>query len=202
MIRARSFVLAACLAAAACDQPPVKEIESAQQQVARAAQEGAREYAAERYQQAEDALALARRKMEERDYRGALSAANDAADRARAAIALVEPARREARESAELALGEIRSALERAATERAAAVKAGVPRARLSELDERVEKARAEAAAAQSQLAGEDALRLKSSVDVLRTEVAPLPDLYRALRTQGRPRATPPGARPGAVRRR
>jgi hypothetical protein len=202
LIRARSSVLALCLAASACDQPPLKEIEAAEEQVARARQEGAREYAPERFQQAEDALVLARARMQDRDYRGALSAANDAADRARAAIALVEPARREAQASAELALGEIRTALDRAATERAAAVKAGVPRARLVELDARVDKAKAAAAEAQTRMKSPDALRLKSDVDELRTEVAPLADLYRALRTQGRPRASAPGARSGASRRR
>jgi hypothetical protein len=198
---ARAFVLAASLVVAACDQPPRKEIEAAEQQVARAAQAGAREYAPDRYQQAEEALALARRRLEERDYRSALSAANDAADRARAAIAAVEPARREARESVELALAEIRTALDRAATERAAAVKS-VPRARLADLDARVEKAKAALAEAQPRLASEDPLRLKEMVDALRTDVAPLPDLYRALRTQGRPRAGAPGARPGTSRRR
>jgi hypothetical protein len=198
-MRARAAVFAASLFALACDQPPLKEIEAAEQQVARAAQAGAREYAPDRYREAEAALATARQKMEERDYRSALSAANDAADRARTAMALLEPARREARRSLELALAEIRSALDRAAGERAAAVKAGVTRARLADLDARVEKARAATADAESRLAGEDPLRLKAAVDALRTDVGALPDLYRALRTQGRPRAG--GSRPATRRR-
>ena len=192
MIRTRLAVLVAALAIAACDQPPVKEIESAEQHVAKAAQEGAREYAAERYQQAEDALVLAKRKMEDRDYRGALSAANDAADRARAALALVGPARAALRASLQLALTEVRTALDRAATERAVAVKGGVPKARLADPDARVAKATAALAEKQSRLTGSDPARMKDEIESLRIDVAPLPDLYRALRTQGAPRARRP----------
>jgi hypothetical protein len=194
-MRARGLALGALAASllAACDQPPIKEIEAAEQQVARAAQAGAREYAAERYDQAEAALGVARRKMEERDYRGALSAANDAGDRARAAIALVEPARKAARESAELALAEIRSTLDQAAVERAAAVKAGVPRARLTPLDEQVTKANADLAAVTARLQGQQLAGVREALDALRIEVVPLPDLYRAARTQGAPRKGRPG---------
>jgi len=193
-MRPRAVVFAAALAAAACDQPPVKEIESAEQQVARAAQAGARVYAADRYREAEAALALARRKMEERDYRGALSSANDAADRARAALSQVEPARKAARESADLALAEIRTTLDRAASERAAAVKAGVPRTRLAPLDERVTRANAALADATARVKREDPTATRDALDALRIEVVPLPDLYRALRTQGAPRARARGA--------
>ena len=191
--------LAAVLAAAACDQPPVKEIESAEQQVARAGQAGAREWAADRYLEAEDALALARRKMEERDYRGALSSANDAADRARAAIALVEPARQAARESAELAVSEIRSTLDRAAVERAAAVKAGVSRARLAPLDARVEEAKASLADVSARLArSTDLAAARKALEELQIEVVPLPDQYRAIRVPSGGRPRPGAGRPAA----
>ena len=62
----RRVVLIAALAAAACDQPPVKEIAAAEQQVERARGMGAERYAPERWTQAEAALALARQRLEGR----------------------------------------------------------------------------------------------------------------------------------------
>ena len=201
MIRARHLLLAAAVVSAACDQPPVKEIAAAEQQVARAAEAEAERYAPARFRQAEEALAEARQRLEARDYRGALSAANDASDTARHALAETGRARVAARESAAVALAEVRSALDRAASERAAAVKAGVPRARLAALDARAEAARGALAGATEQLESGDVLAARTAADALRTDVAALPDLYRDVRTQHsrRPRA---GAGRSSPRRR
>jgi hypothetical protein len=191
LIGVRLLVLAAAVVSAACDQPPVKEIEAAEQQVARAAAAEADRYAAERFRQAQAALAAARQRLEERDYRGALSSANEAADSARQAMAATGPAKAAARESAEVALAEVKAALDRAASERAAAVKAGVPRPRLAALDARAVTARAALAGATRQLQAGEIEAARTAADALRTDVASLPDHYREVRTRHsrRPRA-------------
>jgi hypothetical protein len=200
LIRARLLVLAAAVVSAACDQAPVKEIEAAEQQVARAAAAEADRYAPERFQQAQAALAAARQRLDERDYRGALSSANEAADSARQALAAIGPAKAAARASVELTLGEIKGALDRAATERAAAVRAGVPRARLTALDARVAAARQALAGATQRLEAGELEAARTAADALRTDVAPLPDLYRDVRTQHSRR--PPAAGRSTPRRR
>jgi hypothetical protein len=194
----RRAVLAAALAAAACDQPPVKEIAAAEQQVERARSMGAERYAPQRWKEAQAALTQARERVEGRDYRGALSAANDAAESARVAIDSTRPAKAAARKAAEVAIGEVRTMLDRATAERALAVKAGVPRATLAALDARGQRAAVELSRAVQQLALENLDFVEPLLADLRTEVTPLPDLFRDARTQweakhpkGRTRARP-----------
>ena len=191
----------AALAAAACTQPPVKEIAAAEQQVERARTIGAERYAPERWKQAQAALELARQRLEGRDYRGALSAANDAAESARGAIEATGPAKSAARTAAEMAVGEVRTMLNRAAAERAAAVKAGVPRASLAALDTRAQRVTELLAHAVKQLGVDNLTYVEPLLAELRTEVTPLPDLYRALRTQPSRRSGTSG-RSGTSRRR
>lgn len=180
----RRVVLIAALAVAGCTQPPVKEIAAAEQQVERARAIGAERYAPERWKQAQAALTLARQRLEERDYRAALSAANDAAESARVAIDNTGPAKSAARNAAELAIGEVRTVLDRATAERAAAVKAGVPRASLAALDARAQRAAQDLAVAVRQLGAGKLEEVEPLLADLRTEVVPLPDLYRDARTQ------------------
>lgn len=174
----------AALAAAACTQPPVKEIAAAEQQVERARTIGAERYAPERWKQAQAALELARQRLEGRDYRGALSAANDAAESARGAIEAAGPAKSAARNAAEMAVGEVRTMLERATAERTTAVKAGVPRGSLAAMDTRAQRVTELLAHAVKQLGADNLTYVEPLLAELRTEVTPLPDLYRNARTQ------------------
>lgn len=194
----RAAVLLAALAASACSHPPVKEIAAAEQQVERARGIGAERYAPERFQQAQAALALARERLQGRDYRGALSAANDAAESARVAVDATGPAKSAARDAAGMAVSEVRTMLDRATAERNAAVKAGVPRATLAPLDARGQRAAVQLSGAIQQLAVDNLDFVEPLLADLRTEVTPLPDLYRDARTKwegrhpkGRPRARP-----------
>jgi hypothetical protein len=180
----RRLVFAAALGALACDQPPVKEIAAAEQQVESARVIGAERYAPERWQQAQAALTLARQRVEARDYRGALSAANDAAESARVAIEATGPAKSEARDAAGIATGEIRTMLERATAERAAALKAGVPKGSLATLDARTQEAAQRLAGVAPQLHVDNLALVESTLAELRTEVTALHDLYRSARTQ------------------
>ena len=178
----RRFVLIAALAAAACDHPPVKEIASAEQQVERARAAGAERYAPERWTQPEAALALARQRLESRDYQSALSASNDAVESARLAIEAIGPAKAAARRAAEDAVAEVRTVLERATAERAAAVKAGVSRKALAGMDARSQEASLQLAAVSHKLEAGSLDEVAAMTEALRTLVTPLPDAYRAAR--------------------
>jgi hypothetical protein len=171
----------------------VKEVAAAEQQVERARAAGAERYAPERWSQAQAALALARQRLDGRDYYGALSAANDAAESARVAIEATGPARAAAREAAELAIGEVRILLDRGAGERAAALKAGVPARSLTALDARAQAAAQQLAVAVRHLAAGDLHEVEPALAEMRTEAGILPDAYREARTKWeashRPRA-------------
>ncbi len=179
----RRFVLLAALAAAACDQPPVKEIAAAEQQVALARTAQADRYAPERYTQAEAALETAHTRLRERNYRAALSAANDAQDSARAAVEATGPAKAAVRKDADIAIVEIRTMLDRATAERTEALKAGVPRATLAPLDALGQRSAQKLSEAIKLVnIGNSAFAAGVLAD-LRTEVTPLPDLFRDTRT-------------------
>ena len=197
----RRLVLVAALALAACDQPPVKEIAAAEQEVERARGAGAERYAPERWAQAQAALTLARQRLEGRDYQGALSAANDAADSARVAIENTGPAKAASRNAADSAVAEVRTLLDRATAERAAAVKAGVPKGSLAALDTRAQRAAQDLSVALRQLGAGKLEEVEPLLAELRTEATALPDLYREARTlwEG---THGPRARRGAVSRR
>ena len=197
----RRVVLIAALAAAGCDQPPVKEIAAADQQVERARAAGAERYAPERWAQAQGALTLARQRLEGGDYHGALSAANDAAESARLAIENTAPAKAAARKTAEKAVGEVRTMLDRAAAERTAAVKASVPRGWLADLDAREQRAAEQLSVAVRQLGAGHPEDVEPLLAKLRTEVTLLPADYREARTQWEAKHRP-RARRGAISRR
>lgn len=180
----RRVVLIAALAAAACDQPPAREIAAAEQQVERARAVGAERYAPERWKQAQAALTLARQRLEGRDYRGALSAANDAVESARVAMENTGPAKSAARNAAEVAIGEVRTMLDRAAAERTAALKAGVPARSLADLNARAQRAAEQLSVAVRQLGAGHLEDVELLLADLRTEVTLLPDLYRGARTR------------------
>lgn len=180
----KRLVLLTALLAAACDQPPVKEIAAAEQQVARARAEGADQYAPEQLKEAEAALVVARDRLRERDYRAALSAANDAAEGARLAVAAAGPARAAARKQVEVAIVEVRTMLDRASEERTAALKAGVPKASLAALDARGQRAAQQLAEVSNMRDVGNPGYVAGLLATLRTDVTPLPDMFRDLRTQ------------------
>jgi hypothetical protein len=197
----RAILVLAALAAAACDQPPVKEIAAAEQQVERARIERADRYAPERYNQAVAALETARTRLRERNYRAALSAANDAAESARVAVETTGPAKAAARKEIDVAVVEVTTMLERAATERDAAVKAGVPKGTLAPIAARAEHASARLAELRKMLANANPDFAAAILGELRTEVTPLPDMFRDARTsweakRPKSRAKTPARRP------
>lgn len=102
----RLLPLLVAAALAACEQPPHRELEAAANAVEKARKGDAALYAPERMREAETALTEALRRVGTRDYRGALSAANDATEKARTATSQAAAARDAARKE----LGEVQDA--------------------------------------------------------------------------------------------
>src|SRR5262245_58293214 len=138
----RILALILPLAFAACDQPPTKEIAAAEAQVEQARQAGAERFVPDRWRDAEAALGAAHAKVQQKDYRGALSAANDAAEKGRAAVQAVAAARANAKGAADLAQREIGVFLEEIDQVRQEAATAKVPDEAFAEVQPRVEEIR------------------------------------------------------------
>src|SRR5262245_26941047 len=124
-----SLILLLGLAPAACEQPPTKEIAGAESAVQQARAYGASDFAPERFGEAQAALDDAHKRVQAKDYRGALSSALDAAEKSRLASQAATAAKALARNAAEVAEAEVQAALDEVAEIRAQAVKAKIPEA-------------------------------------------------------------------------
>ncbi len=122
----------------ACDQPPNRELRAAETALSDAKKEGADVYAAERLKEAEAALAAARQKVEQKDYRGALSSAVDAAEKARAAAAAVPSAKVLLKSAAETAQAEAQAVLDEVVAIKEEAAQSKVPEAAFAAVQGRV----------------------------------------------------------------
>lgn len=175
----RTLSLIACLALCACEQPPDKEVAAAEKQVELARRAGAEQYAPARLHEAEAAVQDAHRKVTEKDYRGALSSASDAADKAKGAAKAAAAAKALTKGAAELAQAEARIALDEAAHFKAEAVKAKVPEAAFEELEPRALKLSQDLEAAAATLKRGDLLEAQKASASIKTEAAALPAAYR-----------------------
>jgi hypothetical protein len=176
----RRVLAVAALVLSACEQPPTKEIAAAEQQVEQARQAGAEQYAPARLSEAEAAMEDARRKVGEKDYRGALSAATDAADKARGAAKAAAAAKTLARGAAELAQAEARVMLDEAAQIRDEAVKAKVPDGAFAALDPRTRKVNEDLEAVAAILKRGELIEAQKAAVAVKTEAAALPAQYRS----------------------
>jgi hypothetical protein len=166
------------LASLGCEQPPTRELEAAQAQVDAARKEGAEQYAADRWKDAQASMQQARDRVAAKDYRGALSSANAAAERARSAVQAVRSARALARGRTETAQAEIRAALEEVDAIRQEAVAAKVPEEVFAEFAPRVAEVESGLERV-TQTLGTDALKAQIEADELKTRCADLPTAYR-----------------------
>jgi hypothetical protein len=92
-------VVLACIAG--CSEPPQKELDQAQGAVDTARAAGADQYAPDDYAAATTSLQKAHEAVDQRDYRGALSYALDARERAKAAASAAADGQAKARSDAE-----------------------------------------------------------------------------------------------------
>ena len=171
---------------AACEQPPFKEIAAAEAALAVARKADAQRFATDRYQEAQVAMEAAREKLERKDYRGALSAASDAAVRSREAVQAAEVAKALVRNAAETARVEAQEMLDGLDPIREEARRAKVPPRVLVSLEaERDEAVRGIKALSESIDRGQLAEAQERAV-TLRTRIAPLPSRYREALDQWR----------------
>jgi hypothetical protein len=180
----RILALVVPLALAGCDQPPTKEIAAAEAQIEQARQAGAERFVPDRWRDAEAALGAARAKVQQKDYRGALSAANDAADKGRAAVQAVAAARANAKGAAELALREISVFLEEADQVRQEAVAAKVPDEAFAEVQTRVDEIREGMQRVSDTLGRGEVLEAQKAAAELRAQATDLPAAFRDARAQ------------------
>lgn len=126
VLRPGALILLALLAAA-CGDPPEREMNQAQGAIEAARAAGAAEYAADEFRAAEQALQKSQAAVTERDYRQALSSALDAKERAREAAKTAAENRARARSEVDQLVAAAQSALQLTETSLAAAVAARVP---------------------------------------------------------------------------
>ncbi len=154
MSRLRGFaslvILVASLAAAACGDPPEKEMQQAQAAIDAARKAGAEQYAREDLTAAQETLKRAREAVDQRDYRLALNHALDSRERAQNAATLAAEHKATARTDAARALADASAALNDAQVKLKAAEVAHVAAGKLAEAraaiadgDRALQKARA-----------------------------------------------------------
>ncbi len=190
--------------ATGCGEPPTREIQAAEAALEKARQAQAEIYAPERLSEAQAALDEARRLAEARDYRGALSSANAAAERSRAAAQAAGAARTVAKSAAEVALAELQAVLDDVAAVRQEAEEAKLPAEAFGELTPRQEALQAALVAIQKQVDGGDLLGARKAALELKPQAAELPEAFRQARAaweeahpkgkgKGKPAAKPAG---------
>ncbi len=165
---------------AGCEQPPTRELTAAESALADAREAGADSYAPDLWDQANGALQAARQKVEQKDYRGALSAAIDAADKARAAAAAVPSAKLLLKGAAEVAQAEAQAALEEVAAVREEAAKAKVPEAAFEQVASLVGEVEAGLKSVTDHLAQDDLIAAQKAATELKAKAASLRADFRA----------------------
>ena len=180
----RTWVRALCavlggLFLAACEEPPLREVDAAEAALAQARSSGAERFATERFNEAQAAIKGARQKLEQRDYRGALSAASDGVEKSTGAARAAEAAKAQARAAAEAAVAETRSLLEEVKSVRDKAAEAKVPDKAFGSLQAALDEANSTAAVIAAAIERGDFVAGRDMAVDLRAKIATLPGLYR-----------------------
>jgi hypothetical protein len=178
----RFFAVLLPLALGACDQPPTQEISAAEAQIEEARQAGAERFVPDRWREAQAALVTARAKIQQKDYRGALTAANDAAEKGRLAAQGVATAKAHAVRAAELAQREIGIFMEEIEQARQEALVAKVPDEAFVEVEPRLAEVREGLLRVADTLAKGDVLEAQKAAAELRAQATDLPAAFRDAR--------------------
>lgn len=178
----RFFAVLLPLALCACDQPPNKEIAAAEAQIEQARQAGAERFVPDRWREAQAALTTARARVQAKDYRAALSAANDAAEKGRLAEQAVATAKAHAVRAAELAQREIGIFMEEIEQARQEAIVAKVPEEAFVDVEPRLAEIREGLQRVTDTLAKGDVLEAQKAAAELRAQAADLPAAFRDAR--------------------
>lgn len=179
-MKTRSLIsVVVCLVAAACEQPPTKEIDAAEAALEQARSGGADVFAPDRFGEAQAAFSDAERKIEARDYRGALSSATDAGEKSRAALQAAVATKQLARDAAHAAEAEAQAALDEVASIQDRAVKLKIPDQAFGRLLLETTEASTALDAVARALADGKLLEAKNLAVEIRARVTPLPALFR-----------------------
>ncbi|MET0555659.1 MAG: hypothetical protein ABW221_21655 [Vicinamibacteria bacterium] len=178
----RFFAVLLPLALSGCDQPPTKEISAAEAQIEQAREAGAERFVPDRWREAQAALVTARAKVQEKDYRAALSAANDAAEKGRLATQGVATAKAHAVRAAELAQREIGIFMEEIEQVRQEALVAKIPDEAFLEVEPRLTEVREGLQRVADTLAKGDVLEAQKAAAELRAQATDLPAAFRDAR--------------------
>jgi hypothetical protein len=197
------LALLAMLPLSGCDQPPAKEIAAAESALAQAQKDGADSFAPEQWKAAGAALAHAREKVEAKDYRGALSSAIDASEKARTAASAAASAKLLARSAAEVAQAEAQAALDEVAAVKGDAAKLKVPESAFAEPEAKADAVRRGLAGIAATLEKGDLLAAQKDASELKAGAATLAQAFHDAFTQwqdahakGRKPAKPPTKKP------
>jgi hypothetical protein len=173
------------LAVTACyGPPPQKEIDAAARQVQQARDSGAATVAPDQMREAEAALDEARRRAQERDYKGALSSASEAADQAQAAVKAVVVAHEADRTAAQAAQKDVQAVLDDARSLRERAGRDRVPAAAFHDVDGEMATAHEGMARVKASLDRGEYGAARQAAGALRSQVAALPTAVREARTK------------------
>jgi hypothetical protein len=177
-----SLALALALGAAACGQPPQREIAAAEAALKAARDAGADRYAPERWREAEAALQAARDKVAAKDYRGAFSSANEATEKARAAVQAVQAARGLARSAVVLARAETETLIEEVDAIRQEAATAKVPDEAFASVEPQLAEAREALTRVGETAERGEPIEAQKAAAELKARVTGLPEAYRQAR--------------------
>jgi hypothetical protein len=172
-------ILLAALWLGACNHPPLKEVAAAESLLEQARSEGAQEFAPERWKEAQEALRTAKTRLQERDYRGAISSATEAAERSRAAGQAAVAGKAAARQAVEADRSEAGGVLTELASLREQAARAKVPEAVFAEVDGAAAAVREGMREVESRLEQGDLLAAQGLAAEFKTRAAPLATAFR-----------------------
>jgi hypothetical protein len=171
--------LLAALGLAGCNHPPLKEVAAAESLLEQARREGAPEFAPERWKEAQEALRTAKARLQERDYRGAISSATEAAERSRVAGQAAVAGKAAARQAVDADRAEVDAVLAELAALREQAAKARVPEAVFADVEGAAAAVREGLREVESRREQGDLLAAQALAAELKTRAAPLTTAFR-----------------------
>jgi hypothetical protein len=168
----------------ACNHPPVREVAAAESLLEEARREGAPTFAPERWREAEEALRTAKKRLQERDDRGAISSATEAGERSRAASQAAVAVKAAARQTVDADLVEVEAALAEVQSLQEEATKAKVPETAFTQVTAAAASVGQGREGIQGLLQGGDLLAAERAAEELKARAAPLPTAFRQARVK------------------
>jgi hypothetical protein len=162
-----------------CEKPPMLELATAEDAFTHAQADGADRYAPERFHEAQGALADARKRVEEKDFRAARLAALDATGKSKGASRAAASAKALAKTATEMTEAEIRASLDEVETVQEEARKAKVPEEAFEDLLPRLQEVTTSLETLKGKLDSGEFLEAQTAAAELKQRAVDLPELVR-----------------------